>query len=156
MTRANGVLTTYVQPSGGLISGQGCVIDLRGWVPRELVIADPAALNVTIPTFIPRADARPAPRSRPGRRPRTGRRRGGPDPQARRKEQLEAIRSEFRKAARYGDVVDQVASRGARSPPPHDPRLAALVPYAEGTEAGDLPRRDTVPRSSTPWRSPRS
>ena len=40
MTRANGVLTAYVQPSGGLISGQGCVIDLNGWVPRELVLAD--------------------------------------------------------------------------------------------------------------------
>ncbi len=28
VTRANGVLTTFVQPSGGVISGQGCVIDL--------------------------------------------------------------------------------------------------------------------------------
>ncbi len=34
VTRANGVLTAYVEPSGGLISGQGCVINLRGWVPR--------------------------------------------------------------------------------------------------------------------------
>ena len=54
VTRANGVLTAYVQPTGGLISGQGCVINLRGWVPRELVVADPAALDVTIPTFVSR------------------------------------------------------------------------------------------------------
>src|SRR5262249_49565038 len=40
VTRANGILTSFVEPSGGLISGQGCMIDLRGWVPRELVIAD--------------------------------------------------------------------------------------------------------------------
>src|SRR5208337_4605511 len=54
VTRANGVLTAYVQPTGGLISGQGCVINLRGWVPRELVVVDPAALDVTIPTFVAR------------------------------------------------------------------------------------------------------
>ena len=34
VTRANGVLTTYVQPTGGTISGQGFVIGLDGWVPR--------------------------------------------------------------------------------------------------------------------------
>ncbi len=54
VTRANGILTSFVQPSGGVISGQGCVIDLRGWVPRELVVADLAGLNVTIPTYIVR------------------------------------------------------------------------------------------------------
>ncbi len=64
VTRANGVLTTYVQPTGGLISGQGCVINLRGWVPRELVVADPAALDVTIPTYISRSPD--APRRGPG------------------------------------------------------------------------------------------
>ena len=54
VTRANGVLTTYVQPTGGLISGQGCVINLQGWVPRELLVEDQVALNVTIPAFVPR------------------------------------------------------------------------------------------------------
>ncbi len=35
VTRANGVLTSFVEPSGGTISGQGCLINLSGWVPRE-------------------------------------------------------------------------------------------------------------------------
>ena len=52
VTRANGVLTTYVQPTGGTISGQGCVINLDGWVPREMVLADRVALNVNVPAFI--------------------------------------------------------------------------------------------------------
>src|SRR6185437_7061114 len=52
VTRANGILSTYVQPRGGLISGQGCLIDLDGWVPRELVKTDQVALNVNIPRHI--------------------------------------------------------------------------------------------------------
>ena len=54
VSRANGILTAYVQPYGGLISGQGCAIQLQGWVPREMVQADPVALNVTVPRHVPR------------------------------------------------------------------------------------------------------
>ena len=89
VTRANGVLTAYVQQAGGLISGQGCVIDLRGWVPRELTIVDPAAPNVTIPTHISRGP------DGPRRGPGPGGGEGGPDPQARRKEQLETLQEKF-------------------------------------------------------------
>jgi imidazolonepropionase-like amidohydrolase len=126
VTRANGVLTAYVQPTGGLISGQGCVINLRGWVPRELVV-DPAALDVTIPIFVARTPE--GPRRRPGPGPAGAE--GGPDPQARRQEQLEAIREHFRRALRYGEVVAQARSQGVASPP-FDPRLSALVAYAKG------------------------
>ncbi len=103
VTRANGVLTTFVQPTGGLISGQGCVIDLNGWVPRELVIADCAALNVTDPG-IRRAQPRAAvvrtagPSAGPGTRP--GWRRPG--------------RSQ--RAAQGADRQDQGACSARRSP----------------------------------------
>src|SRR5208337_4262603 len=122
VTRANGVLTAYVQPTGGLISGQGCVINLRGWVPRELVVVDPAALDVTIPTFVARTPE--GPRRRPGPGPEGAE--DGPDPQARRQEQLEAIREHFRRALRYGEVVAQARSQSV-APPPFDPRLSALL-----------------------------
>jgi imidazolonepropionase-like amidohydrolase len=131
VTRANGVLTAHVHPTGGLIAGQGCVIDLRGWVPRELVIVDPASLTVTIPTFIPRnpEGQRRGPGPGPGLTPGGGE--AGRDPQARRKEQLEAIRDHFRRAARYGDIADKArAKEGAAVP--FDLRLAALLPYARG------------------------
>jgi imidazolonepropionase-like amidohydrolase len=129
VTRANGVLTAYVQPLGGLISGQGCVINLRGWVPRELVLVDPAALDVTIPTFVPRTPE--GQRRGPGPGPGPGGGEGAADPRARRKEQLEAIREQFRKALRYGEVVAQARAKGV-APPPFDPRLSALVAYAKG------------------------
>jgi imidazolonepropionase-like amidohydrolase len=128
VTRANGVLTAYVQPTGGLISGQGCVIDLRGWVPRELTIVDSAALNVSIPTFVARDPN--APRRGPGQAPGGGGE-PGPDPQARRRELLESLREQFRRASRYGDVVAQARTKGL-APPPHDLRLSALVPYSKG------------------------
>src|SRR5262249_41238377 len=88
VTRANGTLNSFVQPSGGLISGQGCAIDLHGWVPRDLVIADSVALNVTIPAYVDRdPNAR-----RPGPGPGPGAGGGPPDPNARRKEQLDRIK----------------------------------------------------------------
>jgi hypothetical protein len=86
VTRSNGVLSAYIQPSGGVISGQGCVVDLNGWIPSEMVLLDGAALNVNIPTFVP-PNPDPA-RVRPG----------DPDPNSRRAERLEGTRELFRRA----------------------------------------------------------
>jgi imidazolonepropionase-like amidohydrolase len=132
VTRANGVLTSYVQPTGGVISGQGCLITLNGWVPREMVIADRAALDVIVPTFVPRAPeaARPVVPGTPGR-PGQGPGGGGNDAQQRRKERLEHIKELFKKAVAYETVVSKARERG-EVPPTPDARLEALVPYARG------------------------
>ena len=92
VTRAAGVLATYAQPSGGSISGQGCVIQLDGWVPSELVLRDRAALNVVIPGYQspnPNAPARvggTAPNPEEAKR--------------RRKERIEAIKGAVPRGAR--------------------------------------------------------
>ncbi|MGP0066006.1 MAG: amidohydrolase family protein [Isosphaeraceae bacterium] len=142
VTRANGVLTTFVQPSGGVISGQGCVIDLRGWVPRELVVADGVALNVSIPTYVSRnPEGR---RFGPGR-PGTGQGAGGaaPDPNERRKEQLDHIKEFFRKSLAY-DAVVKAARQHGETPPEPDPRLAAMVSYARGEKPVLLHAQNSV------------
>ncbi len=121
VTRANGVLTSYVQPTGGTISGQGCVINLDGWVPREMVMADRVALNVNIPPFI-RTD------------PITARPRQGETPDSRQKQRLdllESIREQFRLALDYDRVSTEAKARGV-APPVPDPRLGALAPFAKG------------------------
>jgi imidazolonepropionase-like amidohydrolase len=128
VTRANGILTAIVEPSGGTISGQSCLIDLNGWVPRELVIADGVVLNVTIPTYIPETPQ--------GGRPGFGRfgmggGAGGSEARQRRKERLDRISEAFKKAIAYDNVVAQAQKRGDLQPSP-DPRLEALVPYARG------------------------
>ena len=56
------------------ISGQGCLIDLNGWVPRELVIADPVGPERDDPDLhLPHARIAPA---RPGPGPARARARG--------------------------------------------------------------------------------
>ena len=126
VTRANGVLTAYVQPTGGLISGQGCVIDLDGWVPREMVVADPRGAEREHPRVRPAPERRVGPR--PGRRPERR-----PGPAARRARSGSRRSSEqFRRrlGLRQGRRPRPRPARRRRPPP--DPRLAALVPYARG------------------------
>ncbi|QEH34362.1 hypothetical protein OJF2_28990 [Aquisphaera giovannonii] len=130
VTRVAGVLSSFVQPAGGLVAGQGCMINLRGWVPRELVVKDPAALCVNIPTYVPPPAEGTRRRPGMGQPPGEGGE-GQQDPQARRKEQLESIRNWFRRAARYADAVAAAKAKGG-TPPPYDIRLAALAPYAKG------------------------
>ena len=123
VTRGNGVLTSYVQPGGGTISGQGCLAELDGWVPSEMVLVDRLALNVTIPTYV-------SPDPDGGRRPRFGLA-ADADPNARRKERLEAIKEEFKRALAYDKIVAASKAGKAATPTP-DPRLIALAPYAKG------------------------
>jgi imidazolonepropionase-like amidohydrolase len=131
VTRANGILTALVEPTGGIICGQGCLIDLNGWVPRELVIADSIALNVRVPTHIPRPSDSQRPGPWPGRpAPGQGTPAVGDEAEAieRRKERLDQIKELFRRAAAY-DVVVRKARERHEQPPAPDPRLEALIPY---------------------------
>ena len=76
VARANGVLATFVQPTGGVISGQGCVINLDGWVPTEMTVLDKAGLIVNIPRYVsPNAEGARRPAGRDARRGRRRRRR---------------------------------------------------------------------------------
>ena len=42
---ANGILAAYVQPSGGVIAGQGCLVQYDGWVPNEMTLVERAAVQ---------------------------------------------------------------------------------------------------------------
>src|SRR4029077_14081492 len=53
VTRANGVTTVVTRPSGGILAGQSALINLAGWVAREMAVVDPLALQVEFPTGLP-------------------------------------------------------------------------------------------------------
>lgn len=50
VTRANGVLLTLTEPSGGLVSGQAAVLQLDGWTYEDLTLKAGAALVVSWPS----------------------------------------------------------------------------------------------------------
>ena len=49
ISRSNGITAALVAPTGGLISGRSVLIKLDGWTNREMVIKNPAALQIEFP-----------------------------------------------------------------------------------------------------------
>ena len=124
VTRANGILTSLVMPSGGTIAGQAAAVEWNGWVPSEMTLRDGVGLVVNIPTYVvidPDSPGR-------GRGPRAATDEDGAN---RRKERLDAIKDEFKLALAYDKVRTAALARKA-SPPTPDPRLVAMLPFAKG------------------------
>ena len=123
VSRANGVLSSFVLPTGGVIAGQGCVIGLDGWVPTEMLMLDRAALVVNVPRSATGGRfARFAALMNPG---------GTDAAKRQREERLEAIQEQFRRALAYDKIVATAREKHV-APPTPDPRLANLAPYAKG------------------------
>jgi imidazolonepropionase-like amidohydrolase len=115
VTRANGVTAVLTRPTGSLIAGQSALINLFGWVPREMTLVDPLALHVQLPGGFP------------------GIGRGTPFGRVslavarkQREAKVRRLRELFRQALVYE------AARKESSERPANPRLEALVPYAKG------------------------
>lgn len=115
VTRANGVLAVVTRPMGGIVAGQSALINLAGWVPREMVVVDPVALNVEFPVGVPSFSGDPT-------LPIIGR----AIARKQREEKLRRLKELFQLAVAYDDARKQTKGR------PANPRLEALVPYARG------------------------
>jgi imidazolonepropionase-like amidohydrolase len=115
VTRANGVTTVVTRPAGALIAGQSALINLNGWVPREMTLLDPLALHIALPGA----------RWGVERRPELVR-----ASQAilrkQRQEKVRRLKELFKQAG-----VHERARREGRDTPAN-PRLEALMPYAKG------------------------
>ncbi|WP_152050634.1 amidohydrolase family protein [Tautonia marina] len=122
--RIAGVLSGFVRPTGGTISGQGALIDLNGWIWSEMVQGDELALYVNVPPAPPanlddvlsRVSAQFAERYRERFRDREKR--------------LDEFKQLFRSATRFDEIRQAALDRGES--PPVDPRLEALAPFARG------------------------
>jgi imidazolonepropionase-like amidohydrolase len=117
VTRANGVTTVVTRPIGSVIAGQSALINLAGWVPREMAVVDPLALHVEFPSSSPLFSFDPS-------APRIGR----AIARKQKEEKVRRLKELFRQAIAYDDARKQdTRKRG-------NPRLEALVPYARGTK----------------------
>jgi imidazolonepropionase-like amidohydrolase len=115
VTRANGVTTVVTRPTGTIIAGQSALINLSGWVPREMALVDPLALQVEFPSPFPGFRGDP-------NVPRVGQ----AIARKQREEKLRRLKELFQQAVVYDAARKQSAQQ------PVNPRLEALVPYALG------------------------
>jgi imidazolonepropionase-like amidohydrolase len=115
VTRANGVTTVVTRPTGSLVAGQGALINLAGWVPREMAVVDPLALHVEFPGLSPMFTGDPT-------MPMIGR----AIARKQRDEKVRRLKELFQQALAYDKARQADAHR------PLNPRLEALVPYALG------------------------
>jgi imidazolonepropionase-like amidohydrolase len=117
VTRANGVLSVVTRPVGSIIAGQSALINLNGWVPKEMAVVDPLALHVEFPSVSPLFTGDPT-------MPAVGR----AIARKQREEKIRRLKELFAQAVAYDDGRKEQAGR------PVNPRLDALVPYARGTK----------------------
>lgn len=116
VTRANGVLSVVTRPTGATIAGQSALINLAGWVPREMAIVDPLGLHVEFPSGLPYFSVFDPSVSPMGRNLA----------KRQREEKVRRLKDLFRQAVAYD------ASRSLAGNSPVNTRLEALVPYAKG------------------------
>jgi imidazolonepropionase-like amidohydrolase len=115
VTRANGVTTVVSRPVGSIVAGQSALINLYGWVPREMMLVDPLALHVDFPPESPIFTGNP-----------TALPVGRAIARKQRDEKIRRLKLLFEQALAY----DQ--ARKQNSALPSNPRLEALVPYVQG------------------------
>jgi imidazolonepropionase-like amidohydrolase len=115
VTRANGVLSVVVRPTGAVVGGQAGLIDLAGWVPSEMSVVDQLALNIEFPAENPvfRNDPSVAGIGRAVQR-------------RQREEKIRKLKDLFAEAKRYE------AARNVNKDGPIVPRLEAMLPYVRG------------------------
>ncbi|MEP7212779.1 MAG: amidohydrolase family protein [Acidobacteriota bacterium] len=123
VTRVNGITSVFSAPSGGLIAGQGALINLNGSTQAEMAIDPTAALVINFPRIATFAGFTP-----------------GVGPQTvefseavkRRDSQLDDLKKVFTTAANYARAKDAYAKDKTLPYPATDLRIEALVPYVRG------------------------
>lgn len=122
VTRVDGVTNALSLPTGGLISGQGALINLLGTTPSEMAVVPQATLVINYPRT-------------------TGGGGGGffgpqqinlTEALAAANRQLEQIREVLRDAEAYGKAQDAYAKDSKLPRPDQNLVLEALVPYVRG------------------------
>jgi imidazolonepropionase-like amidohydrolase len=112
ITRVNGVTTVVSAPGGGLFAGQTAIINLDGWVTKEMMLKDSAGMIINFPREV-RLPANATDRQRR-------------DAQDARRRQMDLLRKTLRDAQAYARLVDAKVDGDSNL------ALRALVPVVKG------------------------
>jgi len=115
ITRANGITTVGSLPRGGLISGQGAVINLDGWVLKDALVKDSAVMVINYPRDV----NLPANATERQRR----------DAEDARKKRIDLLHQTLKNAQAFAKIVDVHAADAD-----NNPALRAMVPVINGQE----------------------
>ena len=122
VTRVNGVTTALTAPRGGLISGQSALIDLDGWVARDMLVKTPVAMHINWPGGLGVGSEFAS----------FGQR--GPTTEARREQdkQVENLKKILRDARAYAAAKDARTKDASLPKRDVDLKLEALIPVVRG------------------------
>jgi imidazolonepropionase-like amidohydrolase len=127
ITRVNGITAAVVAPSGGVISGQCALIQLKGWTSEEMVLQSPIGIAVSFPHMQTKEEEERA-RQRQ-RTPATGAQTSSA--KERTEKAIKNLKEVFQKAGRYAAAWDAYAKSQKPPAPDVDLMLEALVPVAK-------------------------
>lgn len=122
VTRVNGITTVLTEPQGGTISGQSALINLNGWVPKEMILKSPVAMHINWPSAM-FFEMGPMP--------------GAPvrtlaDARKDQEKQIERLKKLFRDAKAYADAKDACEKDPNLPKRNVDLKLEALIPVVRG------------------------
>jgi imidazolonepropionase-like amidohydrolase len=123
VTRVNGITSVLSYPSGGLVAGQGALINLNGSTQAEMAIDPTAALIINFPRIATFGGFTP------GVGPQTVE---FSDAVKRRDSQLDDLKKVFTAAENYARAKEAYAKDKTLPYPATDLRIEALVPYVRG------------------------
>ncbi len=123
VTRVNGITTALSEPRGGVIAGRSALINLDGWVVKDMVVKSPVAMHINWPgaaafgfdfaSF-------------------TRQRRSVAEARREQDKQVKSLKDILRDAKAYGDAMDAYKKDPSLPKQDVDLKLEALVPVVRG------------------------
>jgi imidazolonepropionase-like amidohydrolase len=123
VTRVVGITTVLTAPRGGLISGQSALINLDGWVPKEMVLKSPVAMHVSWPGGGGGGG---------GGFGGGGQRRSPAEVRREQDRQIESLKKILRDAKAYSDAKEARSKDSTLPRQSTDLKMEALIPVVKG------------------------
>jgi imidazolonepropionase-like amidohydrolase len=122
VTRVNGITTALTAPQGGLVAGQSALINLDGWVPRDMVLKTPVAMHINWPGGLGVGSDFAF----------SGQRGASAELRKEQDRQVENLKKILREARAYADAKDARAKDASLPKQDVDLKMEALIPVVRG------------------------